>query len=671
LIKMYPPMTARYIRFAVGTAAAACVLGITLLIYWSGIQGGTFHFDDAANLSALGTFGVVDSVAKLFDFLSSGIAGPSGRPLALLSFLADGQSWPTDPRPFLRTNTIIHALNGLLVFLVGWLLLKHSNRADLSRHATGIGALSAFLWLLHPYWVSSVLYAVQRMTLLSAMFCFAGLALYLYGRALTLEESTRRTGWWLATVGVGLGTGLGVLAKENAAVLPLLILVIELIGIRSMWPVSSPTRFERIWSFFVLILPTFALIAYLLHTVSWSGFFATGGFRPFSTYERLVTEPTILIGYLRDLFIPQPGYPGLFQENYPFARGLLSPPSALVGVLLIVALFVFAIWKRRQTPLFSLAILFFFAGHLIESSVIMLELKFEHRNYLPAALLFLPLAAVIVRSAPRLRWALASLLIVTLAGFTALHAALWGRPLELTLYWAQKNPDSYRAQIAAASRLDRSGQKETALEILRRATVRHPDSAALWLAYTGFLQSAGDTENARLAANAAVQAIRTGPFDLHANEILDPLIDDDLSKGSSSLPGQIMAEIVSAFENRTEYNQTLRDHGTYVYARAKVALSDGNIAVACKHLLALQKMSGRIGSDLQIFALLASKGYYADARYFLRAAEKKITLVPDAGLRFPPDWYRKEIERLDRTLKDDERATGGNPVAICGADPGA
>ncbi|MEG1806348.1 MAG: hypothetical protein RR327_08155, partial [Clostridia bacterium] len=47
---------------------------------------------------------------------------------------------------------------------------------------------------------------------------------------------------------------------------------------------------------------------------------------------------------------------------------------------------------RKKYPLITLAILFFFAAHLMESTVIGLELYFEHRNYIAAIFLFLPLA---------------------------------------------------------------------------------------------------------------------------------------------------------------------------------------------------------------------------------------------------------------------------------------
>jgi tetratricopeptide (TPR) repeat protein len=48
----------------------------------------------------------------------------------------------------------------------------------------------------------------------------------------------------------------------------------------------------------------------------------------------------------------------------------------------------------RKAPLIAYSILFFFINHIIEGSVIPLELVFEHRNYLPSAFVFVPVAIV-------------------------------------------------------------------------------------------------------------------------------------------------------------------------------------------------------------------------------------------------------------------------------------
>jgi tetratricopeptide (TPR) repeat protein len=61
---------------------------------------------------------------------------------------------------------------------------------------------------------------------------------------------------------------------------------------------------------------------------------------------------------------------------------------------MLIALGISQIQKR---PVIAMAILFFFLNHLVESTVIPLELIFEHRNYLPSMFLFLPIAAGFIR----------------------------------------------------------------------------------------------------------------------------------------------------------------------------------------------------------------------------------------------------------------------------------
>ena len=80
-------------------------------------------------------------------------------------------------------------------------------------------ALVLVAGLLHPMQLTSVLYAVQRMTSLSALFVFLGLIGYVYGRRQVQRGEPR--GFVLMTVGIGAGSILGVLNKENAALLPL------------------------------------------------------------------------------------------------------------------------------------------------------------------------------------------------------------------------------------------------------------------------------------------------------------------------------------------------------------------------------------------------------------------------------------------------------------------
>ena len=78
-----------------------------LVVYWHGLIG-PFLFDDEPNLKALGDVGGVHDWTSLKGYILSGWSGPTGRPLSLLSFLIDDNTWPSVATPFKYTNLCIH-----------------------------------------------------------------------------------------------------------------------------------------------------------------------------------------------------------------------------------------------------------------------------------------------------------------------------------------------------------------------------------------------------------------------------------------------------------------------------------------------------------------------------------------------------------------------------------
>src|SRR3546814_20068069 len=87
-------------------------------------------------------------------------------------------------------------------------------------------------------------------------------------------------------------------------------------------------------------------------------------------------------------------YPPLFRSNdhIPASTSLWSPATTLPAILVVFGLIVGAWLLRRRRPALAAAVLFYFVGQSLESSTVALELYFEHRNYLPAMLMFWPLA---------------------------------------------------------------------------------------------------------------------------------------------------------------------------------------------------------------------------------------------------------------------------------------
>jgi hypothetical protein len=212
--------------------AFIALLALAWVVYLPGLSGG-FLFDDWANLPALGAYGPVDDLVTFWRYITSGGADFTGRPIALASFLLDAQDWPTDAYPFKRDSVILHLVNSVLLLL----LLRSLGRVAVRRDQHGAEAssklaridiaavLGAGMWLLHPFFVSTTLYAVQREAMLPATFILLGLIGYTRGRTRLVEGKPR--GIAIATTSIVFCTILAFFCKANGALLPLLAWVLE------------------------------------------------------------------------------------------------------------------------------------------------------------------------------------------------------------------------------------------------------------------------------------------------------------------------------------------------------------------------------------------------------------------------------------------------------------
>ena len=459
------------------TLVALLPLALLALAAWAlapGASGG-FLFDDFVNLPALGEFGRIDTLPAFAYYLTTGLGDPIGRPLSLLSFLIDARDWPAPAQPFLHTNILLHLLNGQLLALV--LLHLARARGDNRRRAEAAALFGAGLWLLHPLFLSTTLYIVQRESMLAASFVLLGFLAWLGGRA-RVERGATRSGLALLAAGSLGCTALAMLCKANGALLPMLLLVAEATVLPPMQGVATRafTRARGI----LLLAPTLLVAIYLIATVP-AAIQSAHELRPWTLGERLLTEPRVIADYLRLLLLPRPLSNGLFRDDFAISTSLWHPWTTLPAIALLGGLALLAWRQRRRWPRVAFATLFFLAGHALEGSVVPLELYFEHRNYLPAMPLFWPLA-VWLTSTGRMtfvRHAAAFLIVLLLAADTRVGATIWGQPDRLAYEWASRSPNSPRAQATAAQYEMGHGAFDAAQARLVAALARHPDEAQL------------------------------------------------------------------------------------------------------------------------------------------------------------------------------------------------
>ncbi|MHB9117892.1 MAG: tetratricopeptide repeat protein [Burkholderiales bacterium] len=472
--------------FAGYLVAGAVLLIVLALLFFTlspGLQGG-FMLDDFPNLRTLERIDDTRFAPSFANVVLSGLSGALGRPLAMFSFALQYHSWPSDPYSFKYVNLMLHLLNGVLLFWLLWKIV--SVREPNARGAPAVALITAVVWTVHPIQASTVFYVVQRMVELSATFTLMGLVLYAYGRELALRGELWR-GYSLSTLGIVLCGGLAALSKETGILLPLYALVLE----ATLFAKLGRPRYWKIWSFAFLWLPTFVLIGYL--GVHFDEYVLHGyALRNFSLGERLLTEARVVIEYLGQILLPRERLLGLFHDDYPVSHGLLDPSATLAAMLGLSLLAASAIAWRRRWPVYSFGVAWFLAGQLLESTLIPLELYFEHRNYLPSVGLLFVVVYAGWSAYGRLPGIKKAGVLVAGVGWVAAlsliagqESRLWGQPVYQAIVWGKDHPQSLRAQQYAASAWLAIGEVNRAAAIYRalaQAPSTRTDGFVSWLA---------------------------------------------------------------------------------------------------------------------------------------------------------------------------------------------
>ena len=628
------------------------IIGLCLASYLPGLKGG-FLFDDMPNLSELGARGGVENWDSFRAFVFHGSAGPLGRPVSLASFLLDDNFWPSAPAAFKRTNLLLHLLTGVLLCLTTLNLLRLYGVRD--EQARWGAVLNMGFWLLHPYMVSTTLYVVQRMAQLATLFALAGLAGYLHGRLLMRG---RRTGGYLwMSASLGLGTLLATLSKENGILLPMLAMLVE--WCRPVPVAAEPAQAERPdwrWRLIFLWLPSLAVFWTLGKEINFSP--DVWPARPFNQVERLLTEPRIVWEYLQHLFIPRIEGLGLFQDGYEISTSLLSPSTTLPSLVGLTILLLAGLLLRRRQPYVALAILFFFVSHLIESTVVGLELYFEHRNYAAALFLFLPIVMGLLWLAEKKSIFIAATTLCAMLALLALltwqRATLWSNTEALQNYWAVASPLSPRAQNHLAMRLFQSKQPEKGFQLLEQASERLPQSSLLtmqWLLQKVIRKEATPQDFGRVKNKLPAQR-----FDAQALLGIRMIVDSLQETGTRPEYRQQTLELLDVMRTLPRYTAVPLFNRLEPYLRGSLQLGQGKYTQATASFKQAIQQYQDIDAALPMVADMGNANRPYEAMELLQAAKTIYDRQPERTLKRSRESYAQEIERFNALLLLDMQA---------------
>jgi tetratricopeptide (TPR) repeat protein len=480
-------------RIKIAVTLAVILTGLSCLVFLPGISG-PFVFDDFSNIVG-NKFLRFDTLtfSNLFQAAMSSDSGPLKRPLAMLTFALN--AWfaggTNTSEPFKIWNLAIHAVNSILILILTYQIftkrgfpLSQSGRfvSQLTlRHPLFFATFVAILWAVHPIQITSVLYIVQRMTSLSALFVLLAMISYIAGRQ---YQETNRARFFLFCFLLPLVLViLGLASKENAALFPFYILSLELTlyGDRPIW-----ANLQRIRILRNLVQPWFVLaVAAILLGVSVYIFLPEYSGRTFAMGERLLTESRVVATYIYLILLPRLSGFGIHHDDIVLSHGLLTPPTTLWSIVFLVTLIILA-WKiRRRLPLISFGILFFFAGQILESTVAPLEIMHEHRNYLPSYGLLLAGVAGVTDLSDALKNRLVLLVLpglLILFSFTSyVRSGDWSNIVSLYSKEVIHHPNSIRSLTEFSGVLHLLHRNKDAMEMLNHAIELKPNNPVLYM----------------------------------------------------------------------------------------------------------------------------------------------------------------------------------------------
>jgi hypothetical protein len=544
------------------------LLGVTLCVavYYPGLHGG-FIFDDWPNILLNSRLHVSElSLDGLRTAAFSMDSGTLMRPISMLSFWANYYVTGLDPFYFKVTNLFIHLLNGIGLFWLARSLLQNLD----SKSAAGSEAMrdrialaAALIWLVHPLNVTSVLYVVQRMTSLSAMFTILALISYVAGRQ---RLARRASGFPLILFGLGGFGALSVLSKENGALLPLFVAAIELAWFRFAGVEGSTRTLLKAFAWSLVAAPLFAFVIFATLHPEW--LMLQYQHRAFTLAERLMTEARVLWLYVAWLVAPTRSALGLFHDDIQPSHSLIDPTSTAVAIAGIVAVLAAALRLRERAPIFTFAVTWYLAGHVLESSFVALDLVHEHRNYLP---IFGPLLAgayglswLSVRLPRSARFALPALFVAGFSAVTFGRSLDWSDLPTLQMASAHDHPNSARANYEAGTALANVilANPERAPEVYdeakkfidRAATL--DDSSATPLFSLILL----DASAKRPLDQASMESLATRLGEMPLNQtVIEPFrsLVDWLTKGTVVVPENFVVKLFeSALSNPTADHRT-------------------------------------------------------------------------------------------------------------------
>jgi len=294
-------------------------------------------------------------------------------------------------------------------------------------------------------------------------------------------------------------------------------------------------------------------------------------------------------------------------------------------MFVIAVLVIFAFVTRKKYPLIFFGVLWFFIGHILESSFIPLDLYFEHRNYLPMVGLLLVLGYYLMVLGSRFsNWGavfgVAVILLLANSFFTLLVTKTWEDPNRLYYTWTTQHPGSLRAQRMYAENLDDIGLPSRARNAFDAAYEQHPYDLSLLLAQQSLYCRKRIPQGPIMddVLKALPNARFTDGYLYYLNELIPAVADQRCDIGTSEQMHQLLwgLQEVPSFKSRHQYLAHLYNMHADLYIR------EGRLEATMDLLEKIFQIQPTVDIAMKQVIILTSAGLFKEARVKLQLAKE-------------------------------------------------
>jgi tetratricopeptide (TPR) repeat protein len=650
---------------------------ITLAAYWNSFKV-PLVFDDLLTIQRnadvrFGNFYYSGSRALLFALFS-------------LNYLWTGQEvWS-----YHLVNFLLHLVNGFLLFMLAErtfmraipLLAEEECRDRQRPGAPGwsvprtYAALASAFFLVHPVQTESVTYISSRSELLSTSFYLAGMLIFVLW-------PDRKIGF-LCSLAVGVAYFFGIGSKETVVTLPASIFLYDFIFV-------SRAEFRAMlsrWRFYLTFVLGAVAASYLI-VRKLAGSIGPNLVGHLTIRQYFLTQLRVLVIYVRLVFLPiglNLDY-DIRPSNSPFA------PAVIAAFLFLISLAVLGWMIRRRQPVFAFSIFWFFLTLSPTSSfVVIADVIFEHRLYLPmiGISLSFPLFIDLIYRKLKERIAIPSnalaysgLIVIALIVGTIFRNYIWSDETRLWADVISKSPHKERPYNALAFALYKQAEYERAIEVLQKGSAEVPDEAADFSDTLGNLYlKTGQFQKAAELFNNTIPAFSGGRKALAYNNLGTAYLYmwNDLQAHRAQLaPGEfsaraeeILKPAAEAYQKAVEINREFTAIDSYVNAMCYRGLGDEvetttleklKLKEDFEDLYILGKVSFNAAQDAQHRGDVkqAIADYQKTDQYFERAEKLNST---EKLVFFNHGYTLNALQQTDRAIEKYLQAIRLDPIFI-------